>query len=96
MNERTSQLDAKLDTLLAIAEALQERSGQRNAGTSEEGLVFEMSCPFNISSEHQTVAPRSGVSDTGQGFNLGFGTTLDGISANNLLNAATGQGNLSG
>ena len=29
---------------------------------------------------------------SGQGLNLGFGTTLDGISANNLLNAATGQG----
>ena len=46
VNERTAQLDAKLDTLLAIAEALQERSGQTDAGTSEEGLAFEMSCPF--------------------------------------------------
>lgn len=96
VNERTAQLDAKLDTLLAIAEALQERSGQRNAEPAEQGLEFEMSCPFPIDNNVQTAAPRIGVSDTGQGFNLGFGTTFDGISANNLLNAATGQGNIGG
>lgn len=92
VNERTAQLDAKLDTLLAIAEALQQRSGQTTSEPLEQGLAFEMSCPFTINNNIQTAAPRVNISDTGQGLNLGFGTTLDGISAENLLNAATGQG----
>ena len=84
---KAAELDAKIDVLLTIAKALQSRTGD---SPSQEGLVegieFDYSCPINMDEYKDAVASGNASSKFDkQGIDIGIGTTLNDISADELM-----------
>ena len=91
--QKAAELDAKIDVLLTIAKALQARSS--GSSTSDEGVIegidFDFSCPINLPA-YSAASAEGDASATyqEQGIDIGIGTTLDGISADRLLESVAG------
>ena len=88
-NQKAAELDAKIDVLLTVAKALQSRTG--GTSTSSEGTIqginFNYSCPIDLGANSYN-ATQEGVADVAfeeQGIDVGVGSSLDGISADRLM-----------
>lgn len=89
-NIKAAELESKIDVLLTIAKALQNRTSNDQSQSSEgtiEGIAFNFSCPIDLSSTYTDVASEGTASPAfkEQGIDVGVGSTLDGISADKLL-----------
>lgn len=87
---KAAELDSKIDVLLTIAKALQSRS----SGSSQsddgvlEGIPFDYSCPINLPAYSGATSEGNAESTyQEQGIDVGIGTTLDGISADKLMDS---------
>jgi hypothetical protein len=89
-NLKASELDSKIDVLLTIAKALQTRTSGGEPQSSDgtiDGIAFDYSCPIDLSSTYTNVEQKGSAESTyqEQGIDLGVGSSLDGISADKLL-----------
>lgn len=92
VNEKTAALDAKINMLLTIAQALQNRT-QDNTETSDTitGIDFSYSCPFDASgSEVDSEIATSPVYQDA-GIKLPFGTSLQNLTPEELLEKLRGD-----
>lgn len=89
INEQAARLEAQIDSLTAVAEALRARS-QSPPTERPSALVITRSCPFKASTTQRDGI--TALSDPPPGFadgvNLGteFGTSLEQLNATNLRN----------
>jgi hypothetical protein len=92
-NLKAAELDSKIDVLLTVAKALQSRtSGDPQSGEGTvEGVTFQYSCPITLSSGTYSAEEKGDATSTyqEQGIDIGVGSTLDGISADKLLESVT-------
>ena len=92
-NVKAAELESKIDVLLTIAKALQTRTSSNQSQTSEgtiEGIPFNFSCPIDLPAYSD--ATQEGTADSAyreQGIDIGVGSTLDGISADTLLQSVS-------
>ena len=95
-NLKAAELESKIDVLLTIAKALQTRTSNDQNQSSDgiiEGIPFNFSCPIDLSTTYTNVA-QEGTADSSykeQGIDIGVGSTLDGISADKLLESVAGS-----
>ena len=88
-NLKAAELDSKIDVLLTVAKALQSRTaGSATSSGTVQGVTFDFSCPFDLSSTDYKDATEAGDAQstfTEQGIDIGVGSTLDNISHDDLL-----------
>ena len=85
---KANELESKIDVLLTIAQALQSRTSGQNQSSEGTipGISFRYSCPISLPSyQGATQEGTANSAFANQGIDVGVGTTLDGISADKLL-----------
>ena len=90
VNERSAELESKIDILLTIANALKQRTASQGSQGTGTGLAFEFSCPFNPSSDPSQQPTQVDVPSalgSNQGIDLGFGSSLDNLTPNDLVSS---------
>ena len=89
---KAAELESKIDVLLTVAQALPTRTSSNDNQSSEgtiHGIPFNFSCPQDLSSTYTNVS-QQGSADSAyreQGIDIGVGSTLEGISADRLLDS---------
>jgi hypothetical protein len=91
INEQSARLEAQIDSLTAVAEALRARSSSSGGGSNtQEPITISRSCPFKANTTGGNSSGVTAVSDLGdgqvQGLKLSteFGTSINQLSAANL------------
>ena len=88
INEQAARLEAQIDSLTAVAEALRSRNNQNSNTNRPEPIIISRSCPFDPNQQQsQGITAVSDIPDgIVQGINLsgGFGSSLTQLNAGDM------------
>jgi len=91
INEQSARLEAQIDSLTAVAEALRARSASSESNNQPTPIRISRSCPFNANTMGVTNSGVTAVSkldgDSQEGLNPGFNTSLNQLTAEDIKNS---------